>query len=82
MSLHVSLELIASSRIAAIQLMVELCQRVLDVLEMPAERSLSIMVPIFNSKCGIRYWMCYGVMKLLEHGMKVVKSVLEKYFVD
>ena len=36
------------------------------------------MVPIFKGKGHIRNCRCYGAVKLLEHGMKVVKRVLEK----
>ena len=45
---------------------------------MPVEWVLSIMVPIF--KGDIRNCSCYGAVKLLEHGMKVVERVLEKRF--
>ena len=34
------------------------------------------MVPIFKEKGDIRYCSCYGTMKPLEHGMKVVERVL------
>ena len=45
---------------------------------MPVEWTLSIVAPIFNRKGNIRNSSCYRAMKLLEHGMKVVESVLEK----
>ena len=46
---------------------------------MPDEWALSIVVPIFKGKGDIRNCGCYGAVKLLEHGMKVVESVFEKW---
>ena len=57
-------------------MMVELCQRILDGLGMPAE--CSIAVPIFKEKGDTRNRSCYRAVKLLEHCMKVVERVLEK----
>ena len=37
-----------------------------------------IVVPILWIKGSIRNTSCYGAMNLLEHGMKVLKGVLEK----
>ena len=45
---------------------------------MPAEWALSIVVPIFKGKGDIRNCNYYGAVKVLEHGMKVVKRVLKK----
>ena len=56
--------------------------RVLDGFGMPAEWALSIVVPIFEGKGNIGNCSCYGAVKLLEHGMKVVERVLEKGFVE
>ena len=58
--------------------MAEICQKVLDGLGIPAEWAVSIVVPIVKGKGDIRN--CNGAVKLLEHGMKVVESVLEKEF--
>ena len=63
--------------------MAEICQKVLDVLGMPAEwaqrmGSMGIVVPISKGKGDIRNCSCHRAVKLLEHGMKVVKMVLEK----
>ena len=75
-ALDVSLLLIASSREVGIQVMAELCQRVLDWLVMPAEWALSIEVPIFKGNGDIRNCRCYGAVKLLDHEMKVMVRVL------
>ena len=39
---------------------------------------LSIVAPIFEGKANIRNCSCYGAVKLLENGMKVVERVLLK----
>ena len=44
---------------------------------MPVEWAISKMVPIFKGKSNIRNCSCYGDVKLLEHGMKMVERVLE-----
>ena len=75
---EISLELIAASGGVEIQVMVEICQKVLDGFGMPAEWALSIVVPIFKRKGDIRNCNCYCVVKFLEHGMNVVERVLEK----
>ena len=45
---------------------------------MPAELALCVVVPIFNGKGDITNCSCYRAVKLLDHGMKVVKRVLER----
>ena len=55
----VSLELnVVSSRVG-IQVMAEICQRVLDGFGMPVEWALSIVVLIFKGNDGIRNCSCY-----------------------
>ena len=49
-----SLELIAASGGVGIQVMAEICQKVLFGFGMSAEWALSIMVPIFKGKVDIR----------------------------
>ena len=46
---------------------------------MPVEWALCIVVPIFKGKGDIWNCRCYGIVKLLEHGTKVVEKVLEKW---
>ena len=51
----VSLELIAASRRLGIQVMAEICQRVLDEFGMPVEYSVySMVVPIFKGRVTLR----------------------------
>ena len=38
------------------------------------------MVPIFKGKRDIRNCSCYGAVKLLDHGMKMVERVFENRF--
>ena len=47
---------------------------------MPVEWALNIALPIFKRKGDIRNCSCYRTVNLLEHRMKVVKSVFEKRF--
>ena len=61
-----------------IQVMAEICQKVVDGFGMPAELALRIVVPIFMGKGGIRNCSTFKAVKLLQHGMKVVEKVLEK----
>ena len=49
---------------------------------MPAEWALSIVVQIFKGKDDISNCICHRAVKLLEHGMKVVERVFEKFFVE
>ena len=78
---EVSLNLIAASGGVGIQVMAEICQRVLSEFGMPGEWTLSIVVPIFKGKRDITNCNCHRAVKLLEHSMKVVERVLEKGFV-
>ena len=75
---EVLLELIAASGGVGIQVMAEICQKVEDGFGMPAEWALTIVVLIFKGKGDIRNCRCNRVVKLHEHGMKVVERVKEK----
>ena len=70
--------MIAASGGEGIQVLDEICQKVLYGFGMPAEWALGIVVPIFNRKGDIRNSSCNRAVKLLKHGMKVVERVLEK----
>ena len=61
--------LIAASRGVGNHVMVEICQKVLDVFGMPVKWLLSTVVSIFMWYRDIRGCSCYGTVKLLEHGM-------------
>ena len=74
----VSLELIAANGGIGIHVMAEICQTVLDGFRLPAELAMGIVVPIFKGKGDVRNCRCYGSVRLLEHGVKVVERVLEK----
>ena len=75
---EISQELITARRAVVMQVMAEICKKVLDGFEMQAEWDLSIVVPIFKGKGDIRNCSCYRAVKLLEHRMKVVERLLEK----
>ena len=56
----------------------KICQRDLDGFVMPVEWALCIVALICKRKNDIRYCSYYRAVKILEHGMKVVETVLEK----
>ena len=68
----VSLQLIAASGEVEIQVIIKLCQIVLDGLGLPAECALSAVFPIFKGVDDIRNCIFYAAMKLIKHGMNVV----------
>ena len=49
---------------------------------MLTEQALRIVVPIFKGEGYMRNCSCYGAVKFLEHGMKVVERVLKQKFVE
>ena len=51
---EVSLELIAANWGVGIQMMAEICQKVLDGFGMPVDLAMNIVVPIFMGKGDIR----------------------------
>ena len=59
--------------------MAEICLRVIAGFGMPAEWALSTVAPIFKGKGDIRSCSCNRAVKLLEHDMKVVERVFEKW---
>ena len=79
---EVSLELIAASGGLGIQVMAEICQKVLDRFGMPVEWAPSIVAPIFNGKGDTRNCSCHRAMNFLQHGIKAVKMVLERDFME
>ena len=75
---EVLLELIVASGGVGIQVMAEICHKVLRGLGMPAEWILSVVVPINNGKGDMWNCSCYGDAKHLEHEIKVLEMVLDK----
>ena len=61
-----SLELIAASGGVGIQMMAEICQKVLHGFGMPAEWALYIVVPIIKGMGDIKNCSWYRVVKLLD----------------
>ena len=75
---EVSTEMITASGEIGIDVMMKLCQDVLDGRGMPDEWALSIVVPIFKGKGDVLSCGSYRGVKLMEHVMKVVERVLER----
>ena len=71
----VSVEKITASGEIGMDVMVELCQSLLD--GMPDEWALSVVVPIFRGKGDAMSCGAYRGVKLLEHAMKIVEKVLQ-----
>ena len=69
--------IVASGRIAE-EVMLQLCQRVLDGKGIPDEGKTSVVVPVFKGKGDVMNCGLYRGVKLLEHGMKIIERVLER----
>ena len=66
---------VAGDRIAD-EVMLQLCQRVLDEKGIPNEWKTSVVVSIFKEKEDVMNCGSYRGVKLLEHGMKIIERVL------
>ena len=61
-----------------VQVVTELCNRVLDGGKMPTDWNESVLIPIYKGKGDTRECGSYRGVKLLEHGMKIMERVFEK----
>ena len=75
---EVSVGIIVASGEIGVQVMMELCQRVLDDRGMSDEWKTSVMLSIFKGKSDVMSCGSYREVKLLEHAMKIVERVLER----
>ena len=75
---EVSVEMISASGEIGIDVMMKLCQDVLDGKGIPADWAMSVVVPIFKGKGDAMSCGSYRGIKLLEHAMKIVERVMEK----
>ena len=75
---EVNIEMINASGQVGVEVMTELCQKVLDGAGMPDEWKTSVMLSIFKRKGDLKELCFYRGVKLLEHGMKVVERVLKR----
>ena len=69
--------IVAGGRIAE-EVMLQLCQRILDGKGIPDEWKTSVVEPIFKGKEDVMNCGSYRGLKLLEHGMKIIERVLER----
>ena len=60
--------------------MVELYQRVPDILRMPGESSLSVVVPHFEGENDVMNFGYCSITNLFEDIVKVVEGVVKKRF--
>ena len=75
---EVSVEMIVASGEIRVEVMMELCQHVLDGRGMPDEWKTGMIVPICKEKGDVMSCGSYTEVKLLEHVMKIVERVLER----
>ena len=69
--------IVAGGRIAE-EVMLQICQKILDKKGIPDEWKTSVVLPIFKGKGGVMNCGSYRGVKLLEHGMKVIERLLER----
>ena len=65
--------IVASGKIVA-EMIMKLCQHVLDGRGMPDEWKTSVIVPIFKEKSDVMSCGSYRGVKLLEHTTKIVEE--------
>ena len=77
---EVTTKMIVAGGRNAEEVMLQLCQRVLDGKGIPNEWKTSVVVPIFKGKGDVIIFKrgSYRGVKLLEHGMKIIERVLER----
>ena len=71
--------MILASGDVGIRVLMELCQKMLDGKRMPEDWATSVEIPIFTGKGDIMNSGMHRGVELLEHAMKVVAQVNEKY---
>ena len=71
-------EMIVAGGRTAEEVMLQLCQRVLDGKGNLDEWKTSVVVPIFKGKEDVMNCGSYRAVKLLEYGIKIIERVLER----
>ena len=74
---EVSVKIIAASGKIRVKVIKNLCQHVLDGIQMPNEWNTRVIVAIFKRNSGVMSHGSYRGVKLLENGMKNVERKLE-----
>ena len=70
---QVSLEMITSSGVVGTDVMMGLCQQVLDGRGIPEDWKMSVAIPIFKGKGDVMSCGAYRGVKLLEQAMQIVE---------
>ena len=60
------------------QVILQIANEILNGMDMPHDWRMSTVVPIYKKKGSVMDCASYRGVKLLEHGMKVVETLLEK----
>ena len=74
---EVNMDMIIASGKFGVGVIKKLCQKALDGKGMPKEWKTSAVVSVFNGEGDVMDCEAYRGVKLLEHAMKMVDSVLE-----
>ena len=75
---EVTMQMIVAGGRIADEVMLQLCQRVLDEKGIPNKWKTSVVVPIFKGKGDVMNCGSYRGVKLLEHGTKIIEKVLKR----
>ena len=71
-------EMLKAAGRKGVRMMTELCNQVVREGKIPSEWELSTLIPIYKGKGDPMECGSYRVVKLLEHGMKVLERVMER----
>ena len=75
---EVSVEIIIGNGKIGVEVVMALCQDILDGRGMPDEWKTSVIMPIFKGKDDVKSCGSYRGVKLLEHAIKIFERVLER----
>ena len=69
---------VVEKHLAGKQVILQIANETLYIKDMPHDWKTSTVVPIYKKKSSVMDCASYQGVKILEHGMKVVKTLLEK----
>ena len=78
----VSTEMLVHSGEVGIEVLTDICNKILNGSRLPCDWTRSILVPLYKGKGDPKECGSYRGIKLLEHGMKVMERILEKRLRD
>ena len=78
----VSTEMLVHSGEVGIEVLTDICNKILNGSRLPGDWTRSVLVPHYKGKGDPKECGSYRGIKLLEHGMKVMERILEKRLRD